>query len=145
MSSEGVNHRSDRRRSSTAGKVEIEHSLNRSRLKSVNERTGSVVERSVPRSSTVGRSGERNERILRGRSFGRCRGGSSVRRDWVRARRVDGSVRGERSGDGGGNDFGRLDSERERDDLGDVRFRSKSSYQLVSFPPHSARQKRTYT
>lgn len=53
VSTEGVNHGSDGRSLSSAGEVEIKHSLDRSGLKTKDERTGVGIERSEPRTRTV--------------------------------------------------------------------------------------------
>lgn len=130
VTAEGVDHGSDGGSLSTTGEVKVEHTLDSSGLKTENERSGGLVERSVSRSLTVS-GGLESDDVL-GRLFSgtvssdrtdTCvlsggAGGSSASLD----------LNGGTVNDGVDCRLSRvrflLDTERHRDDIGDVSFRS---------------------
>lgn len=71
MSSEGVDHGGDTGSLTTTSEIEIEHALNGTGLKTVNERTGILVERTEPGTLAWGsKVVEMNDSVLSARLSG---------------------------------------------------------------------------
>lgn len=126
VSSERVDHRSDRGRLASARKVEVEHALDRARLKTVDEGPRRSVERTVPRTLglALGRL-ERDDAVLSRLATGGSGGDGSGGEGNVATDGGGGSDGGEVAEDGGGGGEGGSglgDAEGEGDDVGDVRL-----------------------
>jgi len=120
VTSEGVDHGSDRGSLPSAREVEVEHSLDSSRLETVNEGSSGLVEGSVGRSSGGGGGVESND-VVSGLGPGSVGGDVSNRSGRSDGDGSGGSIGSGNGGEGDDDGSGSLrESESERNDLSDM-------------------------